>query len=412
MSIRIKKSSIILFAFLFLADNCLWLFNSRIISLAVELCWMLILAVFILMFAGNNFREIFNKNKYNFGKFILFFFVMGLYACMQAYLIYRQPFLQSLAPQRDILCGFLSYFVFMKCLNTKRLTLSQFKSVFLNLGYIELFLYIGQYILINSVRFLQVSYSYRLDGVRLNLNAMAVPYVVFFSLNNIFKSKKWQIKDFLSAAAGLFYVFQVSKTRIALAAYLIAIIGGYLVWKRGGTKKLMVCGGLIAFIFYMTKTELFAFLIDGINNVDASAQARELGRAVYLGKIMEHPLLGCGYINTNNAAAVSYAAMNEGPYGGIFWVDLGIYGLTFFFGIIGLLWFIFLFAKMTHKSLKLAIKGNLTYLMYMLYMIVISPNGTGFIWYFVNTVGFIIMLCFVEADYAVWSEKTNYEKIL
>lgn len=410
MSTRIKKSSIILFTFLFLADNCLWLFNARIISLAVELCWMSILVMFILMFAGNNFKEIFNKNKYNFGRFILFFFVMGIYACVQAYLIYRQPFVEGLAPQRDILCAFLSYFVFIKCLNTGRLQVSQFKLIFLNLGYIELVLYIGQYFLINSIRFLQVSYSYRLGDVRLNLNAMAVPYVVFFSLNNIFKSKKWQIKDFLSVVAGLFYVFQITKTRIALAGYLIAIFGGYLIWKRGGKKKLIVGGCLIVFILYMTNTELFGYLIDGINNVDASAQAREFGRTVYLGKILEHPLFGCGYVNTNNAAAVNYAAMNEGAYGGIFWVDLGVYGLTFFFGFIGLLWFVFLFGKMTYKSFKLAIKGNLTYFMYMLYMIVISPNGTGFIWYFVNAVGFIIMLCFIEVDDKVWSK--NYEKIL
>ena len=136
-----------------------------------------------------------------------------------------------------------------------------------------------------------------------------------------------------------------------------------------------------------------------MNKIDLSSQTRVLGRAYYLQKIAEHPILGCGYINTNNTVAVQYSGINSISTGIIAWVDLGVYGLVFFFGIIGLIWFVWMYGKMTYMSYKIASKGDLTYWMYMIYLIVLVPNSTGFLWYLTNTVQFIILMCMMEGEY-------------
>ena len=287
MKATIKKSSVLLLFFFFLTDNCWWLVNARMRSLAVELCWIIILIIFFIMLARRNCGELFNKNKYYYGKNILFYIVMGIYSSVQANLLYGQSLSEGLIPQRDIMCGFLFYFVIMNYIHMKDSGLHQIKHIFLIVGYIELILYISQYVLINDFSFLQVNYSYRLGDVRLNLNAMVIPYVIFSSVNNVYKNEKWKIKDFLAIAGGLFYVFQITKTRIALVAYFIAIVGGYVLWKKGGKKKAVVWIGLLILGFYIIQTPLFSFLMEGINNGDPSAQARELGRSVYISKILE-----------------------------------------------------------------------------------------------------------------------------
>ena len=114
---------------------------------------------------------------------------------------------------------------------------------------------------------------------------------------------------------------------------------------------------------------------------------------------MEHPFLGSGYINTGNENALKYSGMNSIENGIIGWTDLGVYGLTFFFGIIGLIWFIILYGKMTYQAFKIAKMGNVTYLMFMVYSIVSSPNITNFLWYIGNTVSFVLWICLIEKEY-------------
>lgn len=39
------------------------------------------------------------------------------------------------------------------------------------------------------------------------------------------------------------------------------------------------------------------------------------------------------------------------------------------------------------------------YWMYMLYIIVVSPNSTGFLWYISSTIAFVIWMCLIEKEY-------------
>ena len=286
----------------------------------------------------------------------------------------------------------------MKYINEKKYGMKNIEKIFLTIGYCELILYISQYFLINKIQFLQINYTMRLGEIRMNLGAIGVPYVIFYSLNQLFGEKKsW--KSIVSIAMGIFYVVVIAKTRIALLAYIISIIGGFMMWKKGGKKKIVIFFLLLTLIVVLTQTELFSYLTDGLKGIDLSTQTRQLGRAYYLKKILSHPILGCGYINTNNVAASRYAGIYSISTGIIAWVDLGVYGLTFFFGIVGLVWFLVLYGKLAMRSYKIGCTGKQTYWMYMLYIIVVSPNSTGFLWYISSTIAFVIWMCLIEKEY-------------
>lgn len=398
MSLKIRKTTVLYFVLFVMADHCLWLLSGNVQSKVNELCWIIIFALFLFKFINTNFSQLFNKQKYQFGRIILFTVIMGIYSTLQSYYLHGQSLIQGILPQRFMIGGFFLYFILMKYINEKKYGMKNIEKIFLTIGYCELILYISQYFLINKIQFLQINYTMRLGEIRMNLGAIGVPYVIFYSLNQLFGEKKsW--KSIVSIAMGIFYVVVIAKTRIALLAYIISIIGGFMMWKKGGKKKIVIFFLLLTLIVVLTQTELFSYLTDGLKGIDLSTQTRQLGRAYYLKKILSHPILGCGYINTNNVAASRYAGIYSISTGIIAWVDLGVYGLTFFFGIVGLVWFLVLYGKLAMRSYKIGCKGKQTYWMYMLYIIVVSPNSTGFLWYISSTIAFVIWMCLIEKEY-------------
>lgn len=401
MSIKIKKFTLILFLLFFGADHCLWLVNSNAQNIITEMYCIIISCILIFCFRKKLLQEPLNREHYNFGYNILFFIIMALYSSIQAHFMYGQSIVHTFLLQRNIIAGFLLYFVIMWYINHKSYALESLTRMIFFLGFLELTLYITQYLLINQVRFLQANYTIRMNEVRMNLDAIAVPFVIFYSMNNIYKNKQITWKEIVPLVAGLFYSFIMAKTRIVLVAYTVAFIAGFLLWKKGGKKKIVVLVVLVAFVCYLTQTELFSLLIDGLNNVDPSAQTRTIGRELYIQRIVQHPLLGSGYIFSGNAKASAYAGIEQG----IYWVDLGVFGIAFFYGLIGVLWFVILYSKILIRSFEIAQKGNYTFWMYSIYLIILSPNGTGYMWYISNTFGLVLWLCLIEGNYKRMNEQ-------
>lgn len=397
MSIKIKKFTLILFLLFLGADHCLWLVNSNAQNVITETYCIIIPCILLFCFRKNLLQEPLNKKCYYFGYNILFFVVMAFYSSIQAHFMYGQSIVHTFLLQRNIIAGFLLYFVIMWYINHKSYALESLTKMIFFLGFLELTIYIAQYLLVNQVKFLQSSYTIRMNEVRMNLDAIAVPFVIFYSMNNIYKKKQVTWKEIVALAAGFFYSFVMAKTRIILVAYPVAFIAGYLLWKKGGKKKFIVFFVLVAFFGYLMQTELFSFLIEGLNNIDPSAQTRTFGREFYMQRIMEHPLLGCGYIYLENALASAYAGIEQG----IYWVDLGVFGIAFFYGGVGVLWFIILYSKILIRSFKIAQNGNYTFWMYSIYLIILSPNGTGYMWYISNTFGLVLWLCLIEGNYNI-----------
>ena len=184
---------------------------------------------------------------------------MGIYSTIQSYILHGQSVIQGAAPQRFMISGFLMYFVLMKYIQEKEYALDMVKRMFLFLGYLELVLYIAQYLLLDHVRFLQISYSnIRLGDIRMNLGSIAVPFVVFYSINNIYINRKSSWKDAVSIVAGFFYAFVIAKTRIVLAAYIIALIGRvYDMEKRRKTQDYRIYSTHFVLLFFFHRQNYF-----------------------------------------------------------------------------------------------------------------------------------------------------------
>ena len=60
------------------------------------------------------------------------------------------------------------------------------------------------------------------------------------------------------------------------------------------------------------------------------------------------------------------------------------------------------------KAFKMAQNGNYTFWMYIVYLIVLSPNGTGYMWYISNTFGLILWLCLIEGNYKKMELEQHY----
>ena len=381
------------------SDHFFWLLDANLQSICNEICWSMIFLLFLFTGFKNGFGIFLSKRRYNFGYIILFTVIMAIYSAIQSYFLHGQSLIQGLLPQRFMVGSFLLYFLIMHYLNKDYDYINTLKSVFLSVGYVEMILYIAQYLIIDHMVFLRMPISSRFGEVRMNLGAIGIPFVVFDAINHCLNDRKINYKYIFSLLFGFYYIIVIAKTRLALVAYTIAVLGGFLLWNNKGKKKYICIFVMLIILLLLTKTELFSFLIQGLNNVDLSSQTRALGREFYIKRISEHPLFGCGYINMNNLNAMAYAGVNSISTGIIAWVDLGIYGLAFFFGLIGIVWFVALFYKLLVKSYKIARKGDLTFFMFILFILVISPNSTGFLWYINNTVELVIWICLIEGTY-------------
>ena len=71
MNLKVRKSSILLFVLIFLADHCFWLVNANQQSRINEICWGVILVAFFLIVLRSEYNNILNKNEYQFVAFLI-----------------------------------------------------------------------------------------------------------------------------------------------------------------------------------------------------------------------------------------------------------------------------------------------------------------------------------------------------
>lgn len=121
MSLKIRKTTVLYFVLFVMADHCLWLLSGNVQSKVNELCWIIIFALFLFKFINTNFSQLFNKQKYQFGRIILFTVIMGIYSTLQSYYLHGQSLIQGILPQRFMIGGFFLYFILMKYINEKNM---------------------------------------------------------------------------------------------------------------------------------------------------------------------------------------------------------------------------------------------------------------------------------------------------
>ena len=376
----VNKYLLVIAIVFIMADKLFWLVPTSMINTAGEIACVVAGVMFFSSQAGRR-RTIANRNYYLFGKEMVFPIIMMLYSALMSYLNFGQTFVQGMLPQRFFVIGSLFYFVVVNLFLRNSDYLEKIEQFVFLVGCIEILIYLPQYFLSNVVIYLNCPMSIRLGSVRMSTSTCALPFTIFYCINAIFNSKKNQFRYWVFLVAGLYYAIIVSKTRIALVAYSCAILFAYLLWKKGGSRKLFFLIPLAIVVAEMLNSELFSYLVTGLKQGDLSSQIRVVGREYYMAcflRNLQSVLFGNGYINTECAAAVAFARIQDG----IYWVDLGIYAVAFLFGIVGVVWLLIYVGKFLVNAWKLKKENNLTYLMYVVYLVVVSPNAVGFFWNF------------------------------
>lgn len=395
MKVKVNIPMAVLFIILVLADNMFWLVSSAQARIGQDFAALLIIMfILLIVFIRLRKNKHFSLEKKNEMAFLMVFpLIIAFYSSVVGYFHYGQSFIRDFLAQRYMFAGFLTYFLAVKIIDRDEYYLERLIKLLVLLGAIEVIAYLPQYFLVDKFIYLSCNIVRRLGTPRLYTSSCAIPILIFYCIDALMHKKGNGFRYWLGVIGGLYYSIFVSKTRLAMVAYVIAIFVGYLLWKHGGVKKILMSIPLVIGSMYLLNSELFQFLIGGLHAEDSSAQTRVIGRQLYISKWLENLktfMFGNGYINSDNARRFS------GVFDGIFPVDLGVYAIGYLFGIIGIAWLIILFYKLLKKAWHLAQKGNMFSLMYLIYLLILLPNGTAFIWQIQASVVLSLMVCYIE----------------
>ena len=343
-----------------------------------------------------------NEVKYRFKWIMIFSVFLVFLSSIQSYRLYGQGIGLGIRPQRYFLVFALSYFPIRKLMGNEILAYEKIEKLIYKVGIAEIILYLGQFILRNMVTFLAVKKNNVYSSTRYYISTILLCLLIFICLDKIFHKEKIIFNSFVILAAML-VILAVGKMRLNFISVAAAIMIGVLLWRKGGSVKMLFVILGVVFAVMISNTEVIQSILPAINRtgkIDTLA-IRDIGREFYLQTVYEHPILGAGYINTQWHPA--YVAARAGE--GISWVDNGVFGIVFFYGGIGFLWIIAIFGKIYKYAYKLLKNGVYLFFVMPLYWIIGCMNEAH--WYWSNFLILVVIMCLLEQVMDSYEEAQN-----
>lgn len=347
-----------------------------------------------------------NGVKYRFKWVMVFSVFLVLLSSIQSYRLYGQGIGLGIRPQRYFLVFALSYFPIRKLMANEILSYKKVERLIYKVGIAEIFLYLAQFILRNTVTFLAVKKNNVYSSTRYYISTVLLCLLIFICLDKIFRKEKIVFNSFVIISA-MAVILAVGKMRLNFISVAGAIMIGVVLWRRGGSVKMFFVILVAIFTIMISNTEVIQSILPAINRtgkIDTLA-IRDIGREFYLQTVYEHPILGAGYINTQWHPA--YVAARAGE--GISWVDNGVFGIVFFYGGIGFLWIISIFGKIYKYAYKLLKNGVYLFFIMPLYWIIGCMNEAH--WYWSNFLVFVLFICLLEYVVDLYEDKKSNSRI-
>lgn len=319
--------------------------------------------------------------------------------------LFNQSFWLGFRAQRNIFVWALLYFPLSKSMCYDKFTLENVKNMIRLIGIIELVLFISQYFLTGKISFLYANMGTRYESVRYYFQPVLLDLLLFVELDNLLKIKgKNKIASIIIIVTIIFEVMVVQKFRLTSLSLILCCAFGVLIVKRGIKIKFVYF--LLAFIALgvILNTTMFQDLINTFMFKETSTLGiREAGRELYIQNLTYHPIFGGGYPHEQSYAACQAA----GFFKNIFLVDNGVFGLTYIYGGVGIVWIITLWFRQLKNGYNLYKKnGMLLYLLFPLFFVITGINEVH--WFWQN--GFMIFVLFIvmqEKEVAL-NKKTNH----
>ncbi|MEL7647940.1 MAG: hypothetical protein AAGU76_07590 [Sedimentibacter sp.] len=407
MKIRFKKQ--LIFMFIIIATGLSYFYlidsDSSVVGIGVDDIALIFASawgvyIWLILYKKPN-------PKFEYAVWMLCTIILIVLSSWQSYNLYGQNISLGIKVQRTFLVWAILYFPIRKAFYYQLITIQGIKYVIQIIGIIELVLFIGQYLLSDSVSFLYVDQGLRYGTVRYYFQPILIDLLYFVEFDNfiMLKGRKKIVSSVLLITC-LLEVMVVQKLRLTSIALILCIMIGTFIAKGSIKKKFMYI--IIASIFFLIlfKTILVQDVLNELfysSSHTSTLSIRESGRALYLSSLTNHPLLGGGYPHEECYAAYTAA----GLYSKIYLVDNGIFGFMYIYGGIGLVWLVTFWFKMLLKGWNLFKKSKyMAYLLFPIFFLVTGINEMH--WYWMN--GFMILIFFLALQEQE-SEKKRYEHL-
>ncbi|MCX8128598.1 MAG: O-antigen ligase family protein [Clostridia bacterium] len=369
----------------------------------------------ILFFTFVFIRDLFCE-KYFFGGNILFFILLYIQEIVMSVVTYRQSFIDTVTEGKYYLL-MLSYFI-MACYLKKDGNYHKLYGMIVVFSAVLSVFYIVYYLFLSyfDLQILPLGYDERFGGYRVTAFAYIINSGTLLALgvylNPGFKLR-YRAACLFVFAAGLFELIVVQKTRAALVMELVCILCMIVFAFRKRIGNLIITGIVAAVIVAaLVNTPLFKSYMDSVSNEDTSVSVRLEEVDFYLSQVKESPLYGMGFIK-NMEDRETYALL-RGQDKMFYREDVGIVGFVNTFGVLGLLWYLWLVIKLSAGlilSFRLQKGNSLTGLIGVAVLIILS-SATLIITDSSRIAIFPVILALIDSVYAKSSMKEQAEHII
>lgn len=305
------------------------------------------------LYTGVKYKNV-KCGKLRFKYLVLFTILLSVMSSVRSMQLYGQSFKMGFLPQRLFLLSYLSYFPMMKYFTSDKNNIKKVENLILNIAIIGLIIYLVQFLLRKNIIFLNSYVSYRYGDLRFHFESDFMYLVPIIAFNNILRGNK-KNKNYFVLVMSLIYLLVITKGRLATIGLIITLIGMFLIQYKNTYLKLASTMLGIIFISGILMLPVVNTYINEINpqNIknDPTTLTRMKGKDYYKEYIALSPIAGRGYINENHPVAYLYSGIEKG----YMFVDNGITGFCFLYGLIGIFWVVLLFLKIYKYSLSLYI---------------------------------------------------------
>ncbi len=275
-----------------------------------------------------------------------------------------QPIFSGLWAQREWLSSILLYYPIRIWLEKGKLNYKKIIETLFFASSIYLVICIVQYILIDYVKFLSVSTSSeRYGDVRLVFNTILPIVTSAFCLATLLSEgsgkKEKRICVVIIACTIILAAF-VTKGRMRTLSFIAGMAICALIRRGSIKKKAFSIGVIVLGCFFLMSSPIGQDILDVLwgSGTGLSADTltiRDAESVYYLSKIFESLnsfVFGCGYPNSSWAPAVALSTPTVGNWT-YYTTDIGIIGDFYYYGIVGLIWFIAIYLMMLYQGIQI-----------------------------------------------------------
>ncbi len=393
--IKINKFNLLFMVLLLLPERMFFLLDQNKFQNLFHINYydfVMIVYLLLAVFAFLHFKTS-SFERYYFNNSIVFIIPLVIMASVVPYFLFNQTIQAGFWIQKNFFLLIFVYYFFRTLIVENVISTEYLWNCIYKLSFAITGVILIQHTISNYVRFLSVEFSSRF-GVRITANYTYSTILLIGSLTLFFmpSCKKDKILSAIGLMMAYYHCIFVSQTRIVMVAYGVMTIIMALFFNNRVLKKVTYIFVIVGLILIILQSELGQYLLSALfdSSTDASAQIREIGKALYIYEISKTPLVGRGYPNSIDAMSAA------GLLDQIALNDNGIYGFAYIYGFIGLMWFVWLIVKMLVCSIKAVKKQDFRFILFTVFLLVICPNIVWWYWKFSFGIIFAFMLVMME----------------